>query len=152
MLPQTKSSYGALSQIHLFPIGEQFMRENIANVCCRPEVGPLVGGYINQYANWRWSFYVLLIWSGIQLALIILFVPETYHPVLLRKKAQRLRKETGNDSWKAPIEKTSRSIAKTVLWSCIRPFQLLVLEPMVRALRYPKRHVHTVLTDCICSA
>jgi hypothetical protein len=62
-----------------------------------------------------------------------LFVPETYHPVLLRNKAIRLRKETGNPEWIAPIEKLERSIPKTVLWSCIRPFQLLCFEPMVRA-------------------
>lgn len=66
-----------------------------------------------------------------QLLLIIFFVPETYHPVLLRRKAIRLRKETGNQEWHAPIEKLDRSIAKTVLWSCIRPFQLLFFEPMV---------------------
>lgn len=95
-----------------------------------PELGPLLGGFINQYTTWRWSFYVLLIWAGVQLGLIILFVPETYHPVLLRQKAQRLRKETGNEAWKAPIERLSRTIPKTVLWSCIRPFQLLVFEPM----------------------
>lgn len=95
-----------------------------------PELGPLLGGFINQYTTWRWSFYVLLIWAGVQLSLIILFVPETYHPVLLRQKAQRLRKETGNEAWKAPIERLSRSIPKTVLWSCIRPFQLLIFEPM----------------------
>ncbi|KAF2193997.1 benomyl/methotrexate resistance protein [Zopfia rhizophila CBS 207.26] len=95
-----------------------------------PEVGPLVGGFINQYTTWRWSFYVLLVWSGVQLALIVIFVPETYHPVLLRQKAIRLRKETGHPKWIAPIEKLSRSIPKTVLWSCIRPFQLLFFEPM----------------------
>jgi hypothetical protein len=61
----------------------------------------------------------------------VFFVPETYHPVLLRRKAIRLRKETGNQEWIAPIEKLDRSIAKTVLWSCIRPFQLLFFEPMV---------------------
>jgi hypothetical protein len=69
--------------------------------------------------------------THLQLAFIVLFVPETYHPVLLRNKAIRLRKETGNANWVAPIEKLSRSIAKTVLWSCIRPFQLLIFEPMV---------------------
>jgi hypothetical protein len=63
--------------------------------------------------------------------LIVFFVPETYHPVLLRQKAMRLRHETGNQEWIAPIEKLDRSIAKTVLWSCIRPFQLLFFEPMV---------------------
>ncbi|OCK73548.1 MFS transporter [Lepidopterella palustris CBS 459.81] len=95
-----------------------------------PEIGPLIGGFINQYTSWRWTFYVLLIWTGVQLGLIIFLVPETYHPVLLRQKAQRLREETGNEAWKAPIEKLSRSILKTVLWSCIRPFQLLIFEPM----------------------
>ena len=97
----------------------------------RPEVGPLVGGFINQYANWRWSFYVLLIWAGIQLALIVLFVPETYHPVVLRQKAHKLREQTGEQRWRAPIEKLDRSVARTVMWSCIRPFQLLFLKPMV---------------------
>ncbi|KAJ4988291.1 bicyclomycin resistance [Stagonosporopsis vannaccii] len=95
-----------------------------------PEVGPLVGGFIVENTSWRWCFYVLIIWSGLQLFLIVFFVPETYHPVLLRRKAIRLREETGNQEWIAPIEKLDRSISKTVLWSCIRPFQLLFFEPM----------------------
>ncbi|KAF2202938.1 MFS general substrate transporter [Delitschia confertaspora ATCC 74209] len=94
-----------------------------------PEIGPLVGGFINQYTNWRWTFYVQLIWAAAQLALIFFLVPETYHPVLLRNKAKQLRKETG-EPWIAPMEKMSRSIPTTVMWSCIRPFQLLILEPM----------------------
>lgn len=51
--------------------------------------------------------------------------------VLLRRKAIQLRKETGDSRYKAPIEVMDRTVAQTVLWSCIRPFQLLVLEPMV---------------------
>lgn len=56
-------------------------------------------------------------------------MPETYHPVLLRQKAQRLR-EAGNQERWAPIEHLEKSLPKTVLWSCIRPFQLLFFEPM----------------------
>ena len=29
-----------------------------------PTIGPLVGGFINQHVVWRWTFYVILIWSG----------------------------------------------------------------------------------------
>ncbi len=65
------------------------------------------------------------------LGLIQLGVPETYHPVLLRHKAVKLRKETGDERWKAPIEIRQRSIPQTILRSCYRPFLLLTLEPMV---------------------
>ena len=91
----------------------------------------MLGGYINQYTDWRWTFYVLLLWSGVQLTLIVAFVPETYHPVILRRKAIAFRTQTGEQRWHAPIEKLDRSVASTVMWSCIRPFQLLFLEPMV---------------------
>ncbi|KAF4543191.1 uncharacterized protein LTHEOB_6925 [Lasiodiplodia theobromae] len=95
-----------------------------------PELGPLVGGFINQHTSWRWTFYVMLIWAGAQLAAIVFLVPETYHPVLLRRKAARLRAETGSEAWRAPIEKLDKSVSQTLLWSCVRPFQLLVFEPM----------------------
>lgn len=62
--------------------------------------------------------------------IILLLVPETYMPVLLRKKAQIKRKETGDDRWKAPIEISDRSILWTVAHSLYRPFQLLLLDPM----------------------
>lgn len=96
-----------------------------------PSIGPAIGGFINQYIDWRWTFYVCLIWAGTLLALVYFFVPETYHPVLLKRKAQNLRKETGDERWKAPMEILDKSIVRTVLTSLKRPFQLLVFEPMV---------------------
>ncbi|KAB5566872.1 major facilitator superfamily domain-containing protein [Coniochaeta sp. 2T2.1] len=95
-----------------------------------PSLGPLFGGFINSNVSWRWTHYVLLIWAGVLLVTIYVFVPETYHPVLLKRKAQKLRKETGDDRWKAPIEKQKKSILSTVGHSLLRPFQLLLGEPM----------------------
>ncbi len=43
-----------------------------------PSTGPLLGGLINTYTNWRWTHYVLLIWAFVLLVSIALFVPETY--------------------------------------------------------------------------
>lgn len=62
--------------------------------------------------------------------LIITVIPETYHPVLLRRKAVALRKDTGDARWRAPIEHGNRSIMQTVIRSIYRPFLLLTLEPM----------------------
>ncbi|KAK6397736.1 hypothetical protein LTR65_004984 [Meristemomyces frigidus] len=119
-------------------VGDMFSRDKLsapmmvytAAPFVGPEVGPVIGGFINSYLNWRWSFWVLVIWAGSFFFLIVFLVPETYAPVLLRRKAVKLRKETGDERWRAPIEKMHKSVAKTVLWSCIRPFQLLVLEPL----------------------
>ncbi|KAK9483564.1 MFS general substrate transporter [Lipomyces starkeyi] len=96
-----------------------------------PALGPAIGGFINQFASWRWTFYTLMIWSGILLICFIFFVPETYHPVLLREKAVRLRKETGDHRFKAPLEKITHSVLDSVLMSCTRPLKLLYYEHMV---------------------
>ncbi|KAI8944078.1 major facilitator superfamily domain-containing protein [Xylaria longipes] len=75
-----------------------------------PSLGPLLGGFINYYTNWRWTYYA--------------------DPIKLREKARRLRKETGDERWKAPMEKSTKSIPRTIALSLMRPFQLLALEPM----------------------
>jgi MFS family permease len=96
-----------------------------------PILGPVIGGFINQFTTWRWTFYVLLIWTGIIFTCLI-FVPETYHPVLLTRKAAALRKSTGNSDYYSASEKANRSdsLSKKLLHSLHRPFQLLFLEPM----------------------
>ncbi|OHX01268.1 major facilitator superfamily transporter [Colletotrichum incanum] len=96
-----------------------------------PCIGPLIGGFINYNANWRWTYYVMIIWAFALLVAIVVFVPETYHPIVLRSKARKIRKETGDERWRAPVEKTTKSVIKTIGISLMRPFQLLFFEPMV---------------------
>ncbi|RSL98365.1 hypothetical protein CEP52_010349 [Fusarium oligoseptatum] len=95
-----------------------------------PAIGPAIGGFINYNTNWRWTWYVMIIWAVVLMLSIIFFAPETYHPILLRAKARKLRKETGNDAHRAPMENTTKSIRTTLKLSLLRPFQLLFLEPM----------------------
>ncbi|KAK3333946.1 major facilitator superfamily domain-containing protein [Cercophora scortea] len=59
-----------------------------------------------------------------------IFSVAPFDPVLLKRKAEKVRKETGDDRWKAPMEKTSKSVTRTVAYSLLRPFQLLIMEPM----------------------
>ncbi|KAH8654645.1 major facilitator superfamily domain-containing protein [Tricladium varicosporioides] len=96
-----------------------------------PVLGPLIGGFISQFTSWRWGFYILLIWTGLLLA-CLMFVPETYHPVLLRRKAAALRKSTKNPAYYSTSEDaiTSTTISQALIISLYRPFQLLMLEPM----------------------
>ncbi|KAK1528121.1 major facilitator superfamily transporter [Colletotrichum paranaense] len=99
-----------------------------------PCIGPLIGGFVNYNAHWRWTYYVMIIWAFALLVAIVVFVPETYHPIVLRTKARKIRKETGDERWKAPVENMTKSVIKTIGISLMRPFQLIAFEPMVLSL------------------
>lgn len=101
-----------------------------------PVAGPLLSGFINQNTNWRWTFWVINIWSAVMLVMLIFFGPESYAPVLLAKKAKRLREETSNDAFYALHERVvaQRSLARTIIISSTRPFELLAREAMLTLL------------------
>lgn len=96
-----------------------------------PTFGPLISGFINEYSTWRWVYYVVIIWSAVMMGLLLALVPETYAPELLRQKAVRLRKTTGDQRWKAPIEMKDRSLGHAVMKSVKMPFTLLTTQMMV---------------------
>ncbi|PWN32616.1 MFS general substrate transporter [Meira miltonrushii] len=97
-----------------------------------PVLGPVYSGFVVQFADWRWSFRVIIIWSFVQLILVA-FTPETFPPQLLIQKARRIRKETGNNSYYAQHERdlAAKSLVKTIAVSGSRVFLLLALEPML---------------------
>ena len=77
----------------------------------------------------------MIIWAGVMLILQIIFVPETYHPTLLRSKVQRLRKETGDEKYHTVHDETKihtlPGFLRAVGHSCKTPIKLLLLEPIV---------------------
>jgi MFS family permease len=62
-----------------------------------PTAGPVLSGFINANANWRWTWIVIVIWGFVELCALVLFVPETFLPVVLKHKAKRLRKAGRTD-------------------------------------------------------
>ena len=95
-----------------------------------PELGPIVGGFINYYSSWHWTFYFMLIWTGTALVATILFVPETYRPVILRRRVEKLRKEKDHRYHVGRDLTPEGSVLKTIMLSFLRPLQMLILEPM----------------------
>ncbi|KAI6022963.1 MFS general substrate transporter [Pisolithus microcarpus] len=95
-----------------------------------PTLGPLIAGCVLQNIDWRWTYRIDLCWIFGQCILLFIFVPETYAPVLLKKKAARLRKETGNLKYYAPLDRTQGSLASAILISCYKPFQLVLFDRM----------------------
>jgi len=60
-----------------------------------PVIGPVVGGFVGQTVGWRWVEGVMAIFTGVLWIIGTLLIPETYSPVLLRKRAAKLSKMTG---------------------------------------------------------
>ncbi|KAF9260712.1 MFS general substrate transporter [Marasmius fiardii PR-910] len=100
-----------------------------------PSLGPTVAGFIYvSGTSWRWLFWVLAIFAGVCWLLIVFTLPETYTPILLVQRAKKLRKETGDDRYHAPMEVTKKTIRQRTEYILLRPFKMLFLEPMLLAM------------------
>ncbi|RDK38334.1 MFS general substrate transporter [Aspergillus phoenicis ATCC 13157] len=61
-----------------------------------PVFAPIAGGYLSENVGWRWIFWVITIPMAVLTILSIVTLRETYAPILLERKARRLRRETGD--------------------------------------------------------
>jgi hypothetical protein len=97
-----------------------------------PILGPIVGGFVSESVGWRWVQGVCVIFIGVVGILGIVFIPETYGPVLLQRRTRHLAKADGkiyvsvlekNQGKKLPSEVFKRAL--------FRPWIFLFLEPIV---------------------
>ncbi|CAK5275989.1 unnamed protein product [Mycena citricolor] len=95
-----------------------------------PVLGPIVGGFVGQSLGWRWIIWVNMIFAGAVL-LLCTSLPETFAPTLLRRRAARLRAETGNADIMTEQELNGQSFADMMTDTLIRPFQMIMTEPIL---------------------
>lgn len=113
-----------------------------------PVAGPIVGGYLTEYApsgathleSWRWIFWFMLIVSAI-LGLNFFWLPETYLPEILAKKAKEVNfrdipMEPGMYSSTEDIVHDQKRPEGLAEWaklrrSMARPILLLIQDPIV---------------------
>lgn len=94
-------------------------------------LGPITGGYIQQYLSWHWVFWIQLIFGGVVQAIHFVLVPETRVTALIDKEAKRRRKN-GQKNIYGPNElKEHRLEKKEVIAIWVRPFEMFVREPIV---------------------
>ncbi|KAI5959314.1 FLR1 [Candida pseudojiufengensis] len=107
---------------------------------CGPSLGPLIGAVLvvrgghNGYESWRWTFWFMALLSSCFIILAFT-LPETYSKKLLRNKAIRLRRLTGNNMIRSEGElelkeanHTLRQLLTKLFW---RPFKITFTEPVV---------------------
>ncbi|GKT88468.1 fluconazole resistance protein 1 [Colletotrichum tofieldiae] len=97
-----------------------------------PSIGPIVGGFLGVAEGWRWIEGLMAIFTGVLLVVVGLTVPETYAPVLLRRRAEKLSKITGKSYLsKYEAHQPRKTVAQQFKVALSRPWILLFKEPIV---------------------
>jgi MFS family permease len=97
-----------------------------------PVLGPLIASYMGQGTlSWRWTNWIMLIMSGLVMALIVLLQPETYGPLLLKWKAKHYRKLTGDHRYRSEMDMQKIALFSRITNACTRQFTLTVHEPII---------------------
>lgn len=94
-----------------------------------PILGPVFSGYIAT-VSWRWVFWLQLIIAGVTWP-FLLALPETYGPVVLKRKAQKIRKTEGKANVFAPTELEMRDMHELVVVILTRPIRMFLFEGIV---------------------
>ncbi|KAJ5085428.1 hypothetical protein N7532_010199 [Penicillium argentinense] len=98
-----------------------------------PTIGPTLGGFINMSPriSWRWVDWITIIMCGVLVTIVFLFLPETYSTVRLSWKAKQLRRLTGDDRYRAPMEFHRYYLSRCLAIALTRPVILCISEPII---------------------
>lgn len=114
-------------------------------VCGGPTLGPVIGASLTVTLGWRWTEYIEAIWVFLVFAIALIFMPEMYAAVVLKRRAQRLRKETGDGRHYHPHEQEKMNLDNIVTKYLSRPVRMLLTEPMISAIAMYASFVYGLL-------
>ncbi|SCU97796.1 LAMI_0F11408g1_1 [Lachancea mirantina] len=98
---------------------------------CGPVFGPLVNGFISvSTGRMDLIFWVNMAFAG-AMWLIVAFIPETFAPVILKRRAARLRRETGNPKIMTEQEAQGLSFGEMLRTTLLRPLYFAITEPVL---------------------
>lgn len=105
----------------------------VGTIFVGPMLAPILGGFTtkNSALGWRWNSYFSALVGCLALILNVFCLKETHHPLILAKRAEYLRRKTGNWGIFAPQEELRLSLKEIARNNLLRPLQLLFLEPIV---------------------
>lgn len=103
-----------------------------ATVFIGPLLAPFIGGFITEsYLGWRWTEYISSIMGWTSFVLLVIFLEETYPPVVLVSKAAELRRRTKNWGIHAKQEEIEVDFRDLLVKNISRPMRILFTEPIV---------------------
>jgi MFS family permease len=114
-----------------------------------PTIGPIVGGFLAMTKGWRWVEGLMAIFTGALWIFGALYVPETYAPVILRRRAAELSKQTGKVyRTRQEVDAGPISAGTAFKTALSRPWILLFREPIVLLLSTYMAIIYGTLYMC----
>ncbi|OBT60246.1 hypothetical protein VE03_10607, partial [Pseudogymnoascus sp. 23342-1-I1] len=108
------------------------LTENGGVTVVAPLLGPITSGFVTPVLGWRWTFWIGLILIG-TCGPAVLYLPETYGPVLLARRARRLQRDVPQVRIAAPLDLVDRGFRNMMTVVLVRPIRMMIFELIVTA-------------------
>ncbi|KAI8623887.1 major facilitator superfamily transporter [Xylariaceae sp. FL1651] len=100
---------------------------------CGPALGPLLSGFSVPVLGWRWSLLEILFAGSAVFLVMFALLPETSSATLLLRRAQRLRRLTGNPALLSQSEIDQRGMTSRAIFvdALIKPLEITLKDPAI---------------------
>jgi DHA1 family multidrug resistance protein-like MFS transporter len=97
-----------------------------------PLAAPFVGGFIPMSSlGWRWTMYISAIMVFLGFVLVLLFLDESYPPVIRVRKASQLRRQTHNWGIHVKQDEVEVNFKELIRNTFTCPITMLFTEPIL---------------------
>lgn len=97
-------------------------------------LAPIFSGFVVEKLGWRWTAWLTLIYCGVLSFVGLFTIHETFEPVLLARKAKRLRFATQNFALHAKFEEQPVDVKVLVHKYLTKPVRIIIKEPILMIL------------------
>jgi len=109
-----------------------------------PVLSPVAGGWIENHISWRWVYWIGLILSGAVYLAALLFLRETFSPMIIQWRTYHLRQITGDDNYTCDLE-GRESLGSRLAQNLTRPAKFFTTELIIITLGFYLIVVYVVL-------
>ena len=97
-----------------------------------PVMGPILGGFITMsHLGWRWTAWLTMIMAALFGIIGFFVIDETFAPVLLQRRAKKLKYQTKNWALHAEADEKEVNLKEIADKYLLKPFKMLALEPIL---------------------
>lgn len=98
-----------------------------------PTMGPIVGEFVvkNASLGWRWTIWFTMIMGAFLFILALPTVPETLAPVILQRKAARLRVQNRHWALHSKMDEQPVHLQYLLRKYALKPIQMIYQEPIL---------------------